>query len=58
MPDTFAPHAPVITTQDIFNQPEPLVDYNLFATHRALQHALRLNAGTDFDTIIARAMPR
>ena len=32
------------TTHDVFNQPEPLVDYNLFQTNRALQDALRFNA--------------
>ena len=31
-------------THDVFNQPEPLVDYNLFQTNRALQDALRFNA--------------
>jgi len=31
-------------THDVFNQPEPLVDYDLFATNRALQDALRFNA--------------
>ena len=31
-------------THAVFNQPEPLVDYNLFATNRALQDALRFNA--------------
>ena len=32
------------STHDVFNQPEPLQDYNLFAGNRALQDALRLNA--------------
>ncbi|MBS3996840.1 MAG: isovaleryl-CoA dehydrogenase [Hydrogenophaga sp.] len=32
------------TTHDVFNQPEPLVDVNLFDTHRALQDALKFNA--------------
>ena len=31
-------------THDVFNQPEPLVDYNLFQTNHALQDALRFNA--------------
>lgn len=31
-------------THEVFNQPEPLVDYNLFETNRALQDALRLAA--------------
>ncbi|RDI20035.1 putative acyl-CoA dehydrogenase [Pseudacidovorax intermedius] len=31
-------------THEVFNQPEPLVDYDLFATNRALQDALRFNA--------------
>ena len=32
------------TTHEVFNQPEPLVDYNLFQTNRALRDALRFNA--------------
>jgi putative acyl-CoA dehydrogenase len=32
------------TTHEVFNQPEPLVNYNLFATNQALQDALRFNA--------------
>ena len=32
------------TTHDVFNQPDPLVDYNLFDGNRALQSALQLNA--------------
>lgn len=31
-------------THEVFNQPVPLVDYNLFETNRPLQDALRLNA--------------
>ena len=31
-------------THEVFNQPEPLVDYNLFASNRALRDALKLNA--------------
>ncbi|MBI5278072.1 MAG: isovaleryl-CoA dehydrogenase [Burkholderiales bacterium] len=31
-------------THDVFNQPEPLVGYNLFANNRALGDALKLNA--------------
>jgi putative acyl-CoA dehydrogenase len=36
-------------THEVFNQPEPLVDRNLFALHRPLQDALRFNA-PDLDT--------
>jgi putative acyl-CoA dehydrogenase len=32
------------TTHEVFNQPEPLVDYNLFTTNRALRDALKFNA--------------
>jgi putative acyl-CoA dehydrogenase len=32
------------TTHEVFNQPEPLVDVNLFAGNRALQAALAFNA--------------
>jgi len=31
-------------THEVFNQPAPLVDYNLFAGNRPLQDALKLNA--------------
>ena len=31
-------------THDVFNQPAPLADINLFDTNRALQDALRFNA--------------
>jgi len=31
-------------THDVFNQPEPLVDYNLFEGNNALRDALKLNA--------------
>jgi putative acyl-CoA dehydrogenase len=37
------------TTHEVFNQPEPLVDVNLFAGNRALQAALAFNA-TSLDT--------
>jgi putative acyl-CoA dehydrogenase len=32
------------TTHEVFNQPAPLVDVNLFATNRAMQAALKFNA--------------
>ncbi|WP_225782833.1 isovaleryl-CoA dehydrogenase [Xenophilus sp. Marseille-Q4582] len=32
------------TTHDVFNQPEPLADYDLFATNRAMRDALRFHA--------------
>ncbi|WP_198085051.1 isovaleryl-CoA dehydrogenase [Variovorax sp. E3] len=32
------------TTHDVFNQPTPLVDYNLFDTNRPLRDALKFNA--------------
>ena len=32
------------TTHDVFNQPKPLVGYNLFQTNRALRDALTFNA--------------
>lgn len=31
-------------THEVFNQPEPLVNYNLFASNRPLQDALKFNA--------------
>jgi putative acyl-CoA dehydrogenase len=31
-------------THEVFNQPQPLVDYNLFERNAALQAALKLNA--------------
>ena len=31
-------------THEVFNQPEPLVDYNLFDTNRPLRDALKLKA--------------
>ena len=31
-------------THEVFNQPEPLVDYNLFETNRPLRDALKFNA--------------
>jgi len=33
-----------ILTHEVFNQPQPLLDYNLFEGNRALQGALKLNA--------------
>jgi putative acyl-CoA dehydrogenase len=36
-------------THEVFNQPEPLVNYNLFETNRPLQSALKFNA-PGFDT--------
>jgi putative acyl-CoA dehydrogenase len=35
---------PELATHEVFNQPEPLVDVNLFDTHRALRDAVRFNA--------------
>ncbi|GAC1526370.1 MAG: DNA alkylation response protein [Ramlibacter sp.] len=35
---------PELTTHEVFNQPEALVDYDLFAGNAALRDALRLNA--------------
>ena len=35
---------PDVITHEVFNQPEPLVDYDLFAGNAALRDALRLNA--------------
>ncbi len=35
---------PELLTHEVFNQPEPLVGYNLFATNRPLHNALRFNA--------------
>ena len=32
------------TTHEVFNQPKPLVDYNLFDTNRPLRDALKFNA--------------
>ncbi|MDR6518159.1 putative acyl-CoA dehydrogenase [Variovorax paradoxus] len=34
------------STHEVFNQPEPLVDYNLFDTNRPLRDALKFNAPT------------
>jgi putative acyl-CoA dehydrogenase len=42
-------------THEVFNQPEPLVDVNLFETNRALQDALRFNA-PDLDPAPLRAL--
>jgi len=33
-----------VPTHEVFNQPQPLVDYNLFDANRPLQAALKLNA--------------
>ena len=33
-----------VATHEVFNQPEPLVNYNLFATNRPLADALKFNA--------------
>ncbi|AEG93089.1 isovaleryl-CoA dehydrogenase [Ramlibacter tataouinensis] len=35
---------PDIATHEVFNQPEPLVDYDLFQGHAALRDALKFNA--------------
>ena len=32
------------STHDVFNQPEPLTDYNLFVNNRPMRDALRFNA--------------
>src|SRR3954463_12914145 len=42
-------------THEVFNQPEPLVDVNLFETNRALQDALRFNA-PDLDVAPLRTL--
>ena len=34
----------MVTTHEVFNQPAPLVDTNLFAANRAMQAALKFNA--------------
>ncbi|MDO9483828.1 MAG: DNA alkylation response protein, partial [Hydrogenophaga sp.] len=34
----------MVTTHEVFNQPAPLVDTNLFAANRAMQAALAFNA--------------
>jgi len=40
------------TTHDVFNQPAPLTDYNLFVNHRPMRDALRFNApGLDTDDL-------
>ena len=33
-----------IATHEVFNQPEPLADYNLFQGNRPLRDALKFNA--------------
>jgi putative acyl-CoA dehydrogenase len=40
-------------THDVFNQPEPLVDYNLFEGNQALCDALRFNAPTLATAVLA-----
>jgi putative acyl-CoA dehydrogenase len=42
-------------THEVFNQPAPLVDVNLFATNRAMQSALKFNAPT-LDTAPLQAL--
>ena len=42
-------------THAVFNQPQPLVDYNLFTSNRALQDALKFNAPA-LDTACLRAL--
>src|SRR5205085_7305808 len=42
-------------THEVFNQPEPLVDTNLFETNRPLRDALRLNA-PQLDTAALQAL--
>ena len=44
-----------VTTHEVFNQPAPLVDYDLFATNRALQDALRI-AAPELDTAPLRRL--
>ena len=40
-------------THEVFNQPEPLVNYNLFATNQPLQDALKFNApGLDCSSLL------
>ena len=34
----------MVTTHEVFNQPAPLVDVNLFSANRAMQAALAFNA--------------
>lgn len=43
------------TTHDVFNQPQPLIDYNLFETNRALRDALTFNA-PELDTAALAAL--
>ncbi len=45
----------MIATHDVFNQPEPLVDVNLFDGNKALQAALAFNA-PELDTAALRAL--
>ena len=42
-------------THEVFNQPEPLVDTNLFETNRPLRDALRINA-PELDTAPLREL--
>ncbi|NML48310.1 isovaleryl-CoA dehydrogenase [Ramlibacter sp. G-1-2-2] len=44
-------------THEVFNQPQPLVDYDLFATNRPLRDALRFNA-PQLDTAPLQALGR
>lgn len=48
---------PEFATHEVFNQPKPLVDVDLFETNRPLQDALRLNAPL-LDTAPLRALGR
>ncbi|MBL0418803.1 isovaleryl-CoA dehydrogenase [Ramlibacter sp. AW1] len=43
------------STHDVFNQPEPLLDVNLFEAHAAMRDALSLHA-PDLDTSALRAL--
>ena len=42
-------------THEVFNQPEPLVDINLFETNRPLRDALKFNA-PELDTAPLREL--
>jgi putative acyl-CoA dehydrogenase len=46
---------PGFVTHEVFNQPQPLVDVNLFETNRAMHDALRFNA-PDLDTAPLREL--
>ena len=43
------------TTHDVFNQPRPLVDVNLYASHRALRDALAFHLPGRANRISAQA---